>query len=134
MFRSRRPANRVVPVEVNACIPLVLWDELKAVIVDQHVGRPALQLIARDCRFDGPHGGHDGQLQTLLVHGTLNRDVRQRATHQPGRRDRRIELGVHLHLLDGAEALGQATHHDLGEELSELSTHSLDSRRGTTQG
>jgi hypothetical protein len=47
----------------------------------------------------------------------LDGDMRQIATLQPRRRQRGVELGVRLHLPDGAHQLSDATDDDLREEL-----------------
>ena len=107
----------MVGVKVNTCLPFFLIDDLKTVVVDEHVCRTALQLVRGNCLLDGLDRRCDDRCQPFFVNGTLDSDVRQDAIRQPGRLDRRIELGVLVHLADWTDALSDATDDDLGEEL-----------------
>lgn len=46
MIRSRCPSDLVVSVELNPCVSIVIAQPLKAIVVDEHVSRPPLQLVS----------------------------------------------------------------------------------------
>ena len=78
MLGTSHPANAVVGIKLNTRLTICLGNELQTVIVDEHVGRPALQFVRRHGLLDGLDSGHDDALQTLLVHRTLDGDVGKR--------------------------------------------------------
>lgn len=45
MFWTRSPTNGVIDVEVYSSATLGLIDDLKPIVVDKHIGRPALQFV-----------------------------------------------------------------------------------------
>ena len=70
------PSDRVVGVKLDTLASLFLWDDLKTIIVDKHVGRATLQLVRGNGRLDGLDRGLDDRLETFLVHRALNGNVR----------------------------------------------------------
>ena len=117
MLGTGGPANAVIRIEVNASLALILVEKLETVIVDEDVGATALQLISSDGGFDRLDRRRDDRRETLLVHWALDRDVRQCVRGESVWEHGGVEAAILLHLLDGSDALSDATDDDLSEEL-----------------
>ena len=115
----RDPGNAVLLVKVAARLRLFLVEELHAVVVDEYIGRAALQLVRRDGRFYGSDGRAYHCGQALFVHGHLHRDVRVLAggADDSPRRLARVAVRVLHDGADGAEDLQDTTNYRLEEEL-----------------
>jgi len=121
------PTNAVVGVELDSGLTLLLVEKLKTVIVDEDVGGTTLELVGRDGLLDRLDSRSDNGCETLLVDRALDGDVRQVAALDTARKQSRVEAGVHSHLANGTNHLGNTTDNDLGEEESE---EDLDRRQG----
>ena len=77
MLGSRSPANGIIRIEFDTRLTLLFIDNLETVVVDEHVGRSALEFVGRDGLLDGFDGGRNNGMKTFLVDGTLDRDVRE---------------------------------------------------------
>ena len=77
MLRSSGPSDRMVGVELDASTSFFFVNDLQSVVIDEHIRRPALQLICGNGLFDGFDGGSDDGMQTFLVNRALNSDMRK---------------------------------------------------------
>jgi len=117
VLRTGGPANAVIRIEVDASLALILVEKLETVIVDENVGASALKFVSRDGGFDRLDRRRDDRRETLLVHWALDRDVRQCVRGESVWEHGGVETAILLHLLDGSDALSDATDDDLSEEL-----------------
>ena len=118
MFGTCNPSDGVVRVELDPSASLFLSNNLKAVVVDEHVGRAALELIGGNSLLNRLHRRGNDSGQTFLVHRTLDGDVRQYTILQSWRTSRGIILRVHMHLTNRTDALGDTSNNDLSKELA----------------
>ncbi|KAI6775697.1 hypothetical protein HG530_002455 [Fusarium avenaceum] len=68
MLRSCNPSDAVIGIEVDTGVTLFLTDELKAIVVDEHVGRTTLEFIEK--REKDLDGGKCNEAKALVV--TIN--------------------------------------------------------------
>ena len=121
MLGTSSPPDRVIGVELDAGTTLFLVDDLKTVVVDEHVCRTTLELVRRDGLLDRLDRGSDDRVQTLFVHWALDSDVRKSAVGETGRANSRVEFGVGRHLSDRTDTLCNTANNDLCEELNHAS-------------
>lgn len=121
MFWSRGPSDRMIGVEIDPRLPLFFIKDLQSVIVHEDVSSATLHLVRRDGLLERPDSRLNDTSKALLVDRTLDVDVRQRTTFESLRPYRGIIATVHLHLLDGSNALRDAADDDLGKKLRHVS-------------
>ena len=117
MLGTSSPSNRVIGIKFDTGTSLFFVDDLKTVVVDEHVGGATLQFVCRDSLLDGFDSRRNDRCQTLLVHGTLDGDMRKDTILQPRWTFGRIVFRVGVHLADWTDALSDTTNDDLSEEL-----------------
>lgn len=72
---TRDPANVVIGIEISAGLGLILWKELKTIVVDKDARSSAVQLVVRNGSLERSHGRNDNAVQSFLVNWHLDRDV-----------------------------------------------------------
>lgn len=117
MLGTSSPSDRVISIKFDTSTSLLFVDDLKTVVVNEHVGGATLQFVCRDSLLDGFDSWCNNRCQTLLVNGTLDGDVRKDTILQPRWAFGGIIFRVRVHLADGTDALSDTTNDDLGKEL-----------------
>jgi len=125
---SGSPTDTVVSVKVDSFVALFLVNQLKTVVVEEHVARSSLEFVRGDGGLERLDCWHDDTLETLLVDGTLDGDVWKWATGDTAWKKSRVETRVGGDLLDRTDHLSGTTNNDLGKELRESAD--VSQRRG----
>ena len=118
MLGTGSPADAVVLVELDTCLTLLLVKNLKAIIVDENVGRSTLKLIGSHRSLERLHCWRNDGCETLFVYRALNGDVGELSSDATGQ-ERGVVPRVGLHLTNGTNHLCDTTNNDLCEEQRE---------------
>lgn len=116
MLWPGRPPNVVSVIVRLSDILLLLVPNLHPVVKHHDVDAPALTLIRRNSLLERLDRGDNHTLETLLVDGHLDSDVRERGGHSD-RRLARVVRRILVTVRDGPEHLPQVAHDTDTEEL-----------------
>jgi len=114
------PTNVMIRIEVDPFLPkmlILIPVKLQSIVVDQDIGRAALELVCTDGLFDRFYCWGNNPGKALLVHRALDGDMGEWPGTDARRRLCGIVLGIKGQLGYRADTLSGAPYDDLTEEL-----------------
>lgn len=114
------PSNVMIRIEIDPFLPkmlILIFVKLQSIIVDQDIGRAALELVCTDGLFDRFYCWGNNPGKTLLINRALDGDMGERSGADTRGRLRGIILGIVGQLRYRADTLSGTPYDDLTEEL-----------------